>query len=81
MKCDCPGCQRESIDVLQERLAADYFDIEEIAKQQNTTVDAVERWISRTCREHNLDFVEAGLEEVGAFPHFISARSPMACIT
>jgi hypothetical protein len=74
--CDCPACQRSSIDALQERLGAEYFDIEKIAKEYNTTVDAVECWISRACREHNLDLVEAGLEQVGWAPHFISRPLP-----
>jgi hypothetical protein len=36
----------------------------------------MERWISRTCREHNLDLVEAGLGQVGPGPHFISRPLP-----
>jgi hypothetical protein len=75
-KCDCPGCHRSQIDALQERLGAAYFDIEKMAKDYNTTVGTMERWISRTCREHNLDLVEAGLEQVGPGPHFISRPLP-----
>jgi hypothetical protein len=74
--CDCPACQRSGIDTLQERLGAAYFDIEKMAKDFNATVGAVERWISRNCHEHNLDLVEAGLEQVGWGPHFISRPHP-----
>jgi hypothetical protein len=74
--CNCPACQRSGIDALQERLGADYFDIQDIAKEYNTTVAAVERWISRNCIEHNLDLVEAGLEQVGWGSHFISRPHP-----
>jgi hypothetical protein len=57
---------------LQKKLKAACASIEELASLAHITAQEVEMILYRTHREHNIDMVAAGREQVGPYPIFVA---------
>jgi hypothetical protein len=60
------------IDALQRKLGAAYATLDDLAELVQASSWKVERFLHSTQREHSLDLVEAGLEEIGEAPVFVA---------
>jgi hypothetical protein len=66
------GRDKARIDALQRKLGAVCISLDDLAELVLASSWQVERFLRCTQREHSLDLVEAGLEEIGEAPVFVT---------
>ena len=66
------GCDKVRVDALREKLGAAYVTLDDLAELLQVDSWRVERFLRSTQQEHNVDLVEAGLEEIGEWPVFVT---------
>ena len=65
------GHDQAWIDALQRKLGAICISLDDLAEMLQVDSWRVERFLRCTQREHSVDLVEAGLEEIGESPVFV----------
>ena len=73
-KCADPLCTMHRIERLQQRLGADYCSLKEFAAELGGSIRDTLSYLRFECTLHNMTEVEAGREEVGEEPIFLTVE-------